>query len=208
MSSDPTSIEADLQRLRAAGLEGSLLDRLDACIDGTWAELDPVEIHYEKRLLSVAPAKLPPALMASLEATLRDVPFANNQIIVPFPQEKSTTPQKHRGWWGAAAAVALTGAVTALLVPMNQGTGRIAETPPNRIHAVPSLTGGELVPAGFNRDLSEASDQGVVWQANKQPHRVLRVVYKERVTLKDAAGKTYQVEQPRVEYILVPAKTD
>ena len=28
------------------------------------------------------------------------------------------------------------------------------------------------------------------------------------VTLKDAAGRTYQVEQPRVEYILVPAQTD
>ena len=208
MSSDPTSIEADLRRLRAAGLDASLLDRLDACADGTWAELDPVEIHYEKRLLSVTPAKLPPALMASLEATLRDTPFSNNQIIVPFPQGKAAAPHKHRGWWGAAAAVALTGAVTALLVPMNQDTGKTAEAPPNRSHAPTSITGGELVPAGFNRGLSEASDQGVIWQSNKQPHRVLRVVYKDRVTLKDAAGRTYQVEQPRVEYILVPAKTD
>jgi hypothetical protein len=28
------------------------------------------------------------------------------------------------------------------------------------------------------------------------------------VTLKDPSGRTYQVEQPRVEYIFVPAKTD
>jgi hypothetical protein len=28
------------------------------------------------------------------------------------------------------------------------------------------------------------------------------------VTLKDANGRTVQVEQPRVEYMLVPAKTD
>jgi hypothetical protein len=65
-----------------------------------------------------------------------------------------------------------------------------------------------LVPAGFDRGLSEASDEGVVWQSANRPHRVLKVVYQERVTLKDSAGRTYQVEQPRVEYILVPAKTD
>jgi hypothetical protein len=34
------------------------------------------------------------------------------------------------------------------------------------------------------------------------------VVYKDLVTLKDASGRTVQVEQPRVEYMLVPAKTD
>ena len=45
-------------------------------------------------------------------------------------------------------------------------------------------------------------------QSNQQPQRVLKVVYMDRVTLKDSAGRTYQVEQPRVEYILVPATAD
>ena len=65
-----------------------------------------------------------------------------------------------------------------------------------------------LVPAGFNRGLSEASDEGVVWQANDQPHRVVKVVYIDKVTMKDGNGRTYQMERPRVEYILVPAKID
>jgi hypothetical protein len=67
---------------------------------------------------------------------------------------------------------------------------------------------GELIPAGFNSGLSEAVDQGVIWQPDQQPHRVLKVVYKDCVTLKDANGGTYQVERPRVEYILVPADTN
>ncbi|MCX6866861.1 MAG: hypothetical protein NTV46_11725, partial [Verrucomicrobia bacterium] len=65
-----------------------------------------------------------------------------------------------------------------------------------------------LIPAGITRGLSEARDEGVIWQANDQPHRVLKIIYMDRVTLKDTTGQTYQVDQPRVEYILVPAKTD
>ena len=67
---------------------------------------------------------------------------------------------------------------------------------------------GNFIPAGFNRGLSEVHDEGVVWKSNSQPHSVVRVVYKDLVTLKDASGRTVQVEQPRVEYMLVPAKTD
>jgi hypothetical protein len=37
---------------------------------------------------------------------------------------------------------------------------------------------------------------------------VVRVVYKDHVTLRDASGRTMEVEQPRVEYMLVPDKTD
>ncbi len=209
MSFDPTSIETDLRGLRAAGLDASLLDRLDACTDGTWTELSSEEIRHERQLASIAPAKLPPALMASLESTLQSVPFSRDQTIVRFPLKNTATPQKpQRGWWAAAAAVALTGAITALLVPTSHGPQNLTAAPPPGSHTETPPTRSELIPAAFNRGLSEASDQGVVWNADKQPHRVVRVVYKERVTLKDATGRTYQVEQPRVEYILVPAKTD
>ena len=48
----------------------------------------------------------------------------------------------------------------------------------------------------------------MIVQENQLPHRLLKVVYMDRVTLKDADGRTYQVEQPRIEYILVPATAD
>jgi hypothetical protein len=64
------------------------------------------------------------------------------------------------------------------------------------------------VPAGLNRGLREARDEGVVLNNKRLPHRILKFVYNEQVTYKDAEGRTYQVEQPRVEYLIVPAKTD
>lgn len=204
-------MEADLRKLRAAGLDASLLERLDACTDATWTELEPLEIQFERHLRGIAPANLPPALMASLEETVRDVPFAQDDTIVRFPLQKSAVSHpRHRGWWGAAAAVALTGAFTALLIPAKHHSTKIAgvpSDPPPIANLQPHAT-GNLIPAGFNRGLSEASDEGVVWQSDNTPQRLLKVVYKERVTLKGQQGRTYQVEQPRVEYILVPAKTD
>jgi hypothetical protein len=208
MSFDPTSIEADLRRVRPAGLDASLLERLDACASSTWTELAPAEIAFEQRLLAITPAKLPPALMASLESSFNGLSFPKDVTIVPFPQRETAAPHHHRGWWGAAAAVALTGAVTALLIPANHSPNKLARTSPQSQIASPAPARSGFVPAGFNRGLSEASDEGVVWQSNNQPHRVLKVVYKERVTYKDADGRTHQVERPRVEYILVPAKID
>lgn len=208
MSLDPSTLESDLRKLRPATLDESLLARLEACAGDTWKDLDPAEMAFEKRLRGIAPAPLSASLAASLEATLAGVRFPNDEKIVPFPKPENGRPRRNHGWWGAAAAVALAGVVTALLVPVSQDPGRQSNITPQKHLIQPSSDLEKLVPAGFNRGLSEASDEGVIWKNNSQPHRVLKVVYKDRVTLKDATGRTVEVEQPRVEYILVPAKTD
>jgi hypothetical protein len=210
MPDDLSSIENDLRQLHAAGLDESLLTRLEACAEGSWTNLDPLEIHMERRLSAIAPARLPDPLMERLEATLSAVPFPPAAPkIVSFPGRVPAARRPQRHWWGAAAAaVALFGGIAGWLVPHDQ-TGRSAATPAvvPPAQRVPSAK-SPLVPAVFNRGLSQASDEGIFLHSNNQPHRVLKVVYRDRVTLKDAEGRTYQVEQPRVEYILVPAKTD
>lgn len=208
MSFDPTSIEAELRSIRPVGLNATLLDRLDACTENSWSELTPAELLLEQQLQVIKPTQLSPALLASLEATLREVPFSQAETIIEFPIKKTTTPASRRSWWSAAAAVALFGAMTALLVPFHQSSRPLAGNSPEKNITPPTSATSELIPAGFNRGLSEASDEGVIWQSNQPPHRVLKMIYKEKVTLKDANGKIYQIEQPRVEYILVPAKTD
>lgn len=214
MSSDPSSVENDLRQLRAAALDESLLARLEACADGTWTRLDPVELEFEQRLRAIAPARLPDSLMASLESAVAGVPFPTElPKIVRFPVRGTKSSRQPRVWWSAAAAVALFGGLAGWLVPSGQAgktlAGANSGTPVAKsAPLIRPTSAGQLIPAGFNRGLKEASDEGVIWQSSQQPHRVLKVVYRDRVTLKDAAGHTYQVEQPRVEYILVPAKTD
>lgn len=206
---DPNQLESDLRQLRPAAIEDTLLDRLDACADGSWTSLDPAEIAFEKQLRGIAPAKLPASLAASLEATLSGAAFPNLEKIVPFPTRGTAEPQRKRGWWSAAAVVALTGAITALLVPMKHEAGNIVTAPSkNTVTRPAAVPTDKLIPAGFKSGVSEASDEGVIWQNKNRAHRVLKVVYKDLVTLKDANGATYQVEKPRVEYILVPTQAD
>jgi hypothetical protein len=208
MSSDSSSIENHLRQLRAAALDEELLARLEACADGTWTRLDPVEQEFEQRLRGIAPARMPSSLMASLEAAVAGVPFAKEAPkIVSFPEREAKASRQTRVWWSAAAAVALFGGLAGLLVPYGKSGKNIADAHPST-PSIRSAPPTQLIPAGFNRGLKEASDEGVIWQSSKQPHRVLKVVYQDRVTLKDPSGHTYQVEQPRVEYIFVPAKND
>ena len=208
MSSDLSSLESDLRQLRAAALDESLLARLDACAADHWTALTPAETTFERHLQGIPPAALPASLMASLESTLGAVPFPGEKNIVRFPKHGTAAPASNRNWWGAAAAVALIGAATALLIPQQATPSAPPSAKLENHETKPADSIPQLIPAGFKRGLSEARDEGVIWQSNDRPHRVLKVVYQEEVTLKDGNGRTYQVQQPRVEYILVPAKND
>lgn len=204
MTPDQPSLEAALRELQAATLDDALLSRLEAAAAGTLMQLTPAEIRFEELLRGSSPARLSPAFMASLEAIVHKAPFPVDNKILRFPKA-AVRPHRTRPIWGAAAAVALIGAITALMLP-------VGKSPVNPVRQTvltsPPATNPNLVPASFNRGLSEVHDEGVIWKSNNQPHTVVRVVYKDQITLKDANGRTFQVEQPRVEYMLVPAKTD
>lgn len=210
MTPDPPTLEAELRELKVIALDDSFLTRLEASAAGTWAEPTGQEIRFEKSLRGFQIAKLDAAFLAELETIVRDVPFALDEKIVPFVKAAPTAPARRKYSFGAAAAaIAMIGAATALLMP----GGKAPQNAPRQVassHSAP-ITGAaanHFVPASFNRGLSEVRDEGVIWKSNNQPHRIVRVVYKDQVTLKDAQGRTVEVEQPRVEYMLVPAKTD
>ncbi|MEO7100420.1 MAG: hypothetical protein ABI162_13745 [Luteolibacter sp.] len=209
MKHDPSLLEEELRKLQAAPLDEALLARLEASADGTWTELTHEEIRFESFLSQISPAQLPANFMASLESITAGVHFPVNEKIVLFPKGSATAKKReHRPIWGAAAAVAIIGAASALLIPSNNAPKLAPPVSNNVASPVSANVSQNFVPASFNRGLSEVHDEGVVWKSNDQPHRVVRVVYTDHVTLKDASGRTVEVEQPRVKYMLVPAKTD
>lgn len=210
MNSDSTSLEAQLRDLQAATLDEAFLLRLEAAADGSLTQLSPEETRFESSLRRISPANLSPELLSELTAIVHEVPFAVDEKIVLFPKAASSaTVRTHRPMWGAAAAVALIGALSALLVPADKArempvpqTAAVSSPPA----ATPART--NLIPAGFDRGVREVSDEGIVWKSNNQPHSMVRVVYQDKITLKDERGRTFQLEQPRTQIMLVPAKTD
>ena len=209
MNPDETSLEADLRELFAAPLDDALMARLEAAADGTLTELSPAELRFEERLRGFSPTAISPDFLASLETIVRDVPFPVDEKIVLFPKAGAVQPKRSsRPTWAAAAAVALVGAATALLMPVGNSSTKVAGPPSPPNHDPISSSAGNFIPAGFNRGVSNVHDEGVVWKSNSQPHSLMRVEYVDKITLKDQLGREVQVERPGARYMLVPAKTD
>ena len=209
MTHDPSSLEAQLRELQVSALDEALLSRLEGAADGSLTQLDHEEIRFEALLRNTSPARLPADFLAQLDAIFHEVPFAVNEKIVLFPKANPAVhTRRQRPLWGAAAAVALIGAATALLMPAGKTSNQLGSQMTQVSSPVARPANGNFAPASFNRGVSEVHDEGVVWKSNNQPHSLVRVVYKDKITLRDNQGRTFQVEQPRVEYMLVPAKTN
>ncbi len=208
MSHEITSLESQLRALRPASPGPALLDRLEACAAGVWQNTSRTERAAGEALAGRQPAALPPALLESLHGVLDQVPFPQPSKIVAFPAKAGAPALRRHSRLAAVALVALCGVLTALLVPVSDKPDAVAANPPRPGAAPAAANKANLTPAGFRRGLSEASDEGVVWQSPHRAYRILRVDYQDTYTMPGSDGSIYQLEQPRVEYILVPAKID
>jgi hypothetical protein len=217
MSPDLLELEATLRQLRPSAPGGQLLARLEASAGNTLTCLSPAEAQLENSLRQIKPAALPCALMATLEATLSSAFTTPAPSIIPFPANVAPAAARRHGnhpMLAAAAAVALLGAAAALFMPSKNAPQSAAAPSAQPPHAAPLTTAPatpptpNFVPAAFNTGLGQASDEGVVWQAKNQPQRVVKVIYRDRITLVNPQGQTIEYEKPRVEYILVPEKID
>jgi len=236
MNREDSNPEALLRACDAGRLDEHLTSRLLNAIEAASAPVDAVDASFESMLTARTPSAMPPGLLdrfsslvevavpvdAEFEASLALIQPARlpasvldgavslaDSPVVPLPAPERVIPFRR---FAAAAAIALVGAAAALVAPIGgiSSPAPVADNAPTSGTAAPRLSPADarsFVPAGHQRGLSDASDEGVVWK-NDQPHRVLRIVYQDTITLTNEAGEIVELEQPRVEYILVPEKMD
>lgn len=197
MNPDDATLENALRDLAPARPEARLLGRLHAALEEASAPVDSVDAATEAMLAAHRPARLPDSFMQHLfDVTAPKVAATPSpDRIIPFRR------------YAAAAAIALIGAAAALLAPLGGERSAVTADAEAPAPVIPRSPVREFVPAGYARGLSEARDEGVVWKDNA-PHRVLRIVYTDTIRLRNEAGEIVEVEQPRVEYIVVPKKID
>ncbi len=214
ISSDTKELEKALRGLDPTALDQDFLARLEAAADDQLIVLSAEELRFEKELFGRAPTALSADFMMRMEKIVADVPFPMNEKIVLFPKTapvRSAPRKGNRPMWAAAAAVALIGGATALLMPDRAPvpSGRIAQqSPSGPVSSSVSQPSSNYTPYVMNTGFSDAKDEGVAWHQSGTPHRVLKLTYIDKVTLRNAEGKTVVVEQPRTEYIFVPEKMD
>ena len=209
MNSDPSLLERDLSSLKAVGLNDAFLARLDAAANDTLTTLTPEEMRFEASLAAFRPASVSIHLTEKFESAVQGLPFPGTGKILRFPRSTDRiTTQPNRSWYAAAAAVALFGGIIALTLPSTKSSPNIVTKSDSTTGSSTLAGSNQFIPASYDRGLSRVSDEGVVWHENKRPQSVVRVDYEENITLKDSSGRTFQVKQPRVQYLMVPAQTD
>lgn len=163
--------------------------------------------QIEKMLEGIEPSRVPAGLIERIEieaaaGRLGSAETADEtEKVVPFPADSmrvTRVPAPKYNWtWVAAAAVAVLGAVIAWVMP-DPGD-----------HS--STVAGERATFTTNAARSavnDVRDEGVVWNNAGQPLRKVRVVYLDKVILRNARGELVEVVMPRTEYVLVPERVD
>lgn len=214
MEMNRKEIELLLQTLKPAGLSERTLERLEAAVHGDHA-LDASLLAIEAQLDAKTPRALSDSMMNQLMQTVHNVPFALDHKVLLFPgshKEQEVAPRKFsaaRRTFAVAACAAL-GGLAALWTPLqfSKPQGEVANgspTPP--LSQSPTIQDG-IVATSFGTGIEAAEDQGVIWMQDKQPKRVLRFQYQDRVLLRDKDGVDRMFFIPREELYVIPEKVD
>jgi hypothetical protein len=208
-------IEDSLKGLRPAKPDAACLDRLLSAVEGRLQKNDLSLAGIESRLAAMHPVAPAPEAFERMLETVSRVPFPVDEKVVLFPGAAKPAAIKQttrRPWYAAAAAVAVAGAFTALMVDggrNNSGSVPVADTTKDTPRVVtPSplaSQSGKIVRASTG--VQEASDQGVNWDSGK-PMRMVRVRYMDKVQVMGEDGKIREVEVPREELLMLPEKID
>jgi hypothetical protein len=205
MDEEFQELEATLKGLRPAAPDAACMDRLLAALQGRMPAADGA---IERELIALHPVALGAGTAGRFLATVSRVPFPVDEKVVLFPGRSKPAAKVHhrRPWLAAAAAVAVLGAFSALMMEVPQkGTLPVAGT--KRLEAGSSGPTGFL-PASIGSGVHDARDEGLTWTRDGKPLRRVKVIYMDKVKYVGEDGKIVEFERPRVETLLVPEKID
>lgn len=213
-------MEKLLESLQPSSLSPQLLERLERCATQA-PEVDASFASIEKQCQALSPRALSPESLDRLLGVVQNVPFALDEKVVLFPgqgKNARSTPQRVsplRRYW-AAAAVATMGGLAALFSPpiTLDTVSAVADPSPSPMLGKPfagqsnSTSQSGIVATSFGSGIERAEDEGVIWTQDRQPCRVLRFQYQDRVLVRDKNGVDRMLFMPREELYVVPEKCD
>jgi hypothetical protein len=169
--------------------------------------------QFEDDLKQLAPRQMPEDLITRMEAAMEQWEESDEKV-VQFPAQPSEGSGARGNFLRAVAGVALLGAAIALVIPGGRDEGNPVagrESAPARVDNVPLIEGvraADFTPQDGQRRLIDAADQGMIMTHDNLPHRVVRVNSVDHIECTNERGERLLLKVPRVEYLLIPLKTD
>ncbi len=205
MEAEFQELEATLKGLRPAAPDAACIDRLLAAVQG---RLPAADAAVERELAGLRPSPLAGAAAERLLETVSRMPFPVDEKVVLFPGAAKPVAKaaSRRPWLAAAAAVAVLGAFSAMMID----GPRDASLPVSGTERIQTRAAGRagVMPASLGSGVHDVRDEGLFWTRDGRPLRRVKVIYMDRAEFLADDGKTIVREVPRVEYLLVPERID
>ena len=238
--SDLMDLEAQLALLVPSAIPRDLIDRVNAevdlpMIDAAMNVDDSELVDLEERLGTLSPSSLSPDVLTRIAEAMdkwhehvpveeKVVPF--NQLEEAAPKQQIERPSKLANFrmYSAAAAVALLGALAAVVLPTweNEATPTVATTDSvesfnntslpvqsaSRVNISTEASNAWLVPDSLSHKVTHTSDAGVIMSHDNIPHRSIRIDYVDGIKVLDEDGREIEINRPGVQYMLIPVETN
>lgn len=176
----------------------------------------------EDLLKSMRPTRLSDDFLSRLNSAMLEAGSQPLSVMTlddtPVKQKKSNPFMSHK--WGWAAALAILGSVSALLVTEGpKPTQNFAQAQPSPLPGISSLAqdkasshSGNIVPVAYDgADAINGAEMGIapvnqrtLWLDNESPHKYIKVNYTKTVQCKDKEGRDVEVTFPATRFLLVP----
>ncbi|MBT8037743.1 MAG: hypothetical protein KJO21_09380 [Verrucomicrobiae bacterium] len=180
------------------------------------SDLDALEEHLGQLAPSSMPMDMVGRMTRAMDRWHEHVPV--EEKVVSFGVEKSTPVRRKwdRSLLAAAAAVAMLGAVSALVLPRFVNPAHAegvvlndapAMTPDFSITSVVEPRDAWLLPDSLSHKVVNTTDRGVVMTHDNTPHRCIRVDYVDRMVVQDEQGREIEIIRPSVDIMLLPVET-
>ncbi len=219
-------LEHQLASYEPCEISVKFMARLERSVQSASAlhESEEAELwELEEYLEQISPASMSVNILERMTLAMdrwhEHVP--EEEKVVPFNKRENTTPTIRKrtggGMFAAAAAVALLGALSALVMPRfleTSPSGQVADQADadsaKDLSTRPTGDSSALwvSPDSLSHKVTYTTDQGTVMTRDNKPHRCIRVDYVDRVVLHDKHGREVIIKRPRVKYMLVPMETN
>jgi len=207
-------------------------ESLGAVQHGDAGDLTNLEVHLDGLSPALMSDELLTRMSEAMDRWQEEEPTVEK--VVPF-HSKHQQPTRYlfgRGMLSAAAAVAVMGALTALVMPRVSNTPDGATLATGDSASVPlsvgvgqSALGGHAVSsrslsnpavapvnwvksAPLSHKVTNTRDSGVIFSADNIPHRCIRIEYVDRIKVKNSEGCEIEIKKPGVNYMLIPVETN
>ena len=172
------------------------------------AELKELEEELERLAPNALPEGLISRMAAAMDGWQED---EREEKVVPFPNKEEEEAPSRSGFWRIAAAVAILGAATALLIPGTNDPQPTVAAASSGQPVKPMFENGARAtfePVSAERSVVNADQHGNIVLVGGVPHRLVRVNCLDNYKYVDGSGAQILVKKPSVDFVLIPLRPD